>query len=158
MKSGRNIQSKPYRRHGSPRMNKLTRARSPVKSPTSLPQAQISFELEQEALMIDPEALCREYNLRERDFWIYKSIFDMIDYKGRNQVDPMEMRLLLEHLDIDITNDRKFLYELFADLDTLGNGFFTFQDFLRLISRGNPQPSSEQYNLRYHHNNIFKKR
>ena len=129
-------------------MNKLTRARSPVKNPVSLVSSEISFEMEQEQMLIDPEALCQEYNLRERDFWIYKSIFDMIDYKRRNQVDPMEMRMLLEHLDIDITNDRKFLYELFADLDTLGNGFFTFQDFLRLLSRGNPQASSEQHNMR----------
>lgn len=94
----------------------------------------------------DEEYLCREYNLSSRDFWIFKSIFDVIDYKGRNQVEPMEMRMLLHHLNIDVTNDKKFLYELFADLDTQGKGYFTFQDFLGLMARGkNLQGKSGSY-------------
>ena len=104
--------------------------------------------MESEILELDEEYLCREFNLKSRDYWIYKSIFDVIDYKGRNQVEPMEMRMLLHHLNIDVTNDKKFLYELFADLDTQGKGYFTFQDFLGLMARGKNNMGKESNHYR----------
>ena len=136
-KSGRNINVKKFVRHASPGHFRRSRSPSPVKSPRSYLPKETLVTMTSEVFVPNEEFLCREYNLTSRDYWIYKSIFDVIDYKRNNQVEPMEMRMLLHHLDIDVTNDKTFLYSLFADLDTQGKGYFTFQDFLGLMARGN---------------------
>ena len=131
--SGRDINVKKFVRHASPGLYRKNRSPSPVKSPRSYLPEQLMQTMETEVFELDEEYLCTEFNLKSREYWIYKSIFDVIDYKGRNQVEPMEMRMLLHHLNIDVTNDKKFLYELFADLDTQGKGYFTFYDFLGFL-------------------------
>ena len=133
------------------------RSPSPVKNPKTYIPSDMLYDQESEILQNDEEIICREYNLTEREYWIYKSIFDVIDYKKKNQLEPQQMRILLQHLKIDVTNDKKFLYEFFAELDSQGKGYFSFQDFLGLMVRGNDISRQENNHLRAVFNQLKKR-